>query len=60
MAAEELRVVDGTDERMVRRFSLDVSTSVLSCTHLCNNNNNYNNNERISRVPFHVKHAQLR
>ena len=25
-----------------------------------NNNNNNNNNEHISRVPFHVKHAQLR
>ena len=25
-----------------------------------NNNNNNNNNERISRVPFYVKHAQLR
>ena len=22
--------------------------------------NNYDNNEHISRVPFHVKHAQLR
>ena len=25
-----------------------------------NNNNNNNNKERISRAPFHVKHAQLR
>ena len=25
-----------------------------------NNNNNNNNSERISRAPFHVKHAQLR
>ena len=25
-----------------------------------NNNNNNNINQRISRAPFHVKHAQLR
>ena len=24
-----------------------------------NNDNNNNDNERISRVPFHVEHAQL-
>ena len=29
----------------------------LNFTRKCNNNNN---NERISRAPFHVKHAQLR
>ena len=40
------------------------------CSHACEqvsfylgvmiDNNNNNNNERISRVPFHVEHAQLR
>ena len=27
---------------------------------ILDNNNNNNANERISRAPFHVKHAQLR